>query len=91
MCQKLFSSASLFILAVLFISVAGVAQTPSNVETASRFRATNEAASLNTSRATEVNINVASKINASFFVNSSNSQLSELGTRYGWATSSSQL
>ncbi len=55
MCQKLFSSASLFILAVLFISVAGVAQTPSNVETASRFRASNEAASLNTSRATEVN------------------------------------
>ena len=91
MCQKLFSSAALLVLAVLFISVSGVAQTPSNVETASRYRATNEAASLNTSSATEVKLNAASEINIRVFENNSSSQLSELGSRYGWSTSNSQL
>jgi len=84
MCQKLFSTASLIAVALLFISISGFAQTPSNVEQATRFRATTT--TLNTATAvSEVNSNVPA------MKNNSSSQLEELGSRYSWATSNSQL
>ena len=89
MCQKLFSTASLIVAAVLFVSVLGVAQTPSNVEQASRFRAVTNAAELNTTSTVEVGVNEVS--NVPVMENKSTSQLEAIGTRYAWATSNSQL
>ncbi|HKI77369.1 MAG TPA: hypothetical protein VKA26_02390 [Ignavibacteriaceae bacterium] len=91
MCQKLFSSAAILVLAVLVFSVSGVAQTPSNVEKATRFRVNTEATTLNSTSATEVNINDVSNANFRIFVNKSTSQLEAIGSRYGWATSNNQL
>ena len=91
MCQKLFSTASLITIAVLFIAVSGVAQTPNNVEKAMRFRANVNAAELSTTSPTEVKINEVSKANVSAMENKSSSQLEQLGSRYIWATSNSQL
>ncbi len=89
MCHKLFSATALLVLAVLFINISGVAQTPNNVEKATRFRVTTEAATLNSASNTE--INTASQVNSPVFVNRSSSQLEAMGSRYGWATSNSQL
>ena len=88
MCQKLFSTASLFIIAVLFISFSGIAQTPSNVEQATRFRATtNSSVTFNSANAVKED----SRINVPAMQSKSSSQLEALGDRYAWATSQSQL
>ena len=89
MCQKLFSTAFAIALAVLFISVLGVAQTPSNVEQAARFHIVTNATELNTTSAVEVSNNEVS--NVPVMENKSSSQLEAMGTRYIWATSNSQL
>ena len=91
MCQKLFSTAFLITIAVLFITVSGVAQTPNNVEKAMRFRANTNATELSTTSPAEVKINEVSKANVPAMENKSSSQLEALGSRYAWATSNSQL
>ena len=91
MCQKLFSTAFLVAIALLFISISGVAQTPNNVEKATRFRANANATELNTTSPIEVKVNEVSKANLPAMENKSSSQLEALGSRYSWATSNSQL
>ncbi len=89
MCQKLFSTASTVVLAVLFFSILGVAQTPSNVEQATRFRAVTNTAELTTTSPSEVSVNKVS--NVTVMENKSSAQLEAMGARYAWATSNSQL
>ena len=89
MCQKLFSTSAFLIVAVLALSISGVAQTPNNVEKATRFQSVSEASTLNS--VTTDDINTASQVNIRTFENGSSAQLEAIGSRYAWANSNSQL